>query len=29
MKRAYDFGRIFGQGSKNHDKITTTKFKKS
>jgi len=27
MKRDYDFGGIFGQSSKNHDKILTTKLR--
>ena len=27
MKRAYDFGGIFGEASKNHDKIPTTNLR--
>jgi len=27
MKPEYDFGGIFGQGSKNHDKIPTTNLR--
>ncbi len=27
MKRTYDFGGIFGEASKNHDKIPTTNLR--
>ncbi|MFZ1787561.1 MAG: hypothetical protein WAT92_04585 [Saprospiraceae bacterium] len=27
MKPAYDFGGIFGQGSKNHDKVPTSNIR--